>query len=52
MFWDLVGPDLIGIFKELLQEVMMGKDFNMGMAVLLYKKEKRKCLHNWRPITL
>lgn len=36
----------------MLQQRIVGKDFNMGVLVLSYKKGDRELSCNWRPIML
>ncbi|KYO35357.1 hypothetical protein Y1Q_0007945 [Alligator mississippiensis] len=49
---DLVGPDLLELFQECLQEGRLGVEMERVLVTLLYKKGLRKEMKNWKPITL
>ena len=51
-FWDLVGPDLLTIYKDFDRLDVMPDCFREGVVTLLQKKGETSDIKNWRPITL
>lgn len=51
--WDLVGPDLLELYEEMVVEGRMPPSLREGMITILYKRKgERSDLKNWRPISL
>lgn len=51
-FWEVVGGDVVEVFREFMQTGKVGEGFAVRVGVLLHKKGDREALWNWRPITL
>ena len=50
--WEGLGPDLLEVFGEVIEEGRMGDSMREGVILLLHKKGEEEDLRNWRPITL
>ncbi|KAJ1129654.1 hypothetical protein NDU88_008020 [Pleurodeles waltl] len=51
--WDLIGPDLLELYGEVVGKGSLPQSLREGMITLLYKqKGEREDLKNWRPISL
>ena len=50
--WEGLGPDLLEVFGEVIEEGRMGDSMREGVISLLHKKGEEEDLRNWRPITL
>ena len=51
--WDLVGPDLLELYEEMVVEGRMPPSLREGMITILYKRKgERSDLKHWRPISL
>ncbi|KAJ1151257.1 hypothetical protein NDU88_004041 [Pleurodeles waltl] len=51
--WDLIGPDLLDLYGEVVGKGSMPQSLREGMIPLLYKqKGEKEDLKNWRPISL
>ncbi|KAJ1106118.1 hypothetical protein NDU88_003521 [Pleurodeles waltl] len=51
--WDLIGPDLLDLYEEMVGKSSMPQSLREGMITLLYKqKGEKEDLKNWRPISL
>lgn len=48
-YWAQVGPDLLKVFQDQLQEGLLGTGMDCGLITSLYKKGPREELKNWRP---
>ena len=51
-FWDILAPDLLKVFTDFQRLDRLPDSFRSGIVKLLYKKEDKTDLKNWRPITL
>ena len=51
-FWDLVGSDLLTVFREFENFTVLPESFREGVVTLLFKKGEVEDIKNWRPITL
>ncbi len=51
-FWDILAPDLLAVFKDFERLERLPDSFRTGIVTLLYKKNDKTDLRNWRPITL
>lgn len=51
-FWPLIGEDVLGMYREAIQEGMLPGSAHMGHITLIHKKGKRADLTNFRLITL
>ncbi|KAJ1167571.1 hypothetical protein NDU88_007960 [Pleurodeles waltl] len=50
--WDLIGPDLLDLYGEVVGKGSMPQPLREGMITLLYKqKGEKEDLRNWRPIS-
>ncbi|KAJ8405607.1 hypothetical protein AAFF_G00315870 [Aldrovandia affinis] len=52
VFWHLLGPDLLEVYRALLERGALLASMRKGVFVLLYKGGDRTELGNWRPFTL
>ncbi|KAJ8403286.1 hypothetical protein AAFF_G00355030 [Aldrovandia affinis] len=52
IFWHLLGPDLLEVYRALLERGALSASMQKGILVLLYKGGDRTELGNWRPLTL
>ncbi|KAJ1194168.1 hypothetical protein NDU88_003463 [Pleurodeles waltl] len=51
--WDLIWPDLLDLYEEMVGKGNMPQSLHEGMITLLYKqKGEKEDLKNWRPISL
>ncbi|KAJ1172588.1 hypothetical protein NDU88_004433 [Pleurodeles waltl] len=51
--WDLIGPDLLDLYGEVVGKGSMPQSLRESMITLLYKqKGEKEDLKNWRPISL
>ncbi|KAJ1212636.1 hypothetical protein NDU88_000291 [Pleurodeles waltl] len=51
--WDLIGPDLLELYGEVVGKGSLPQSLREGMITLLYKqKGEKEDLKNWRPISL
>ncbi|KAJ1167443.1 hypothetical protein NDU88_007834 [Pleurodeles waltl] len=51
--WDLIGPDLLDLYEEVVGKGSMPQSLREGMITLLYKqKGEKEDLKNVRPISL
>ncbi|KAJ8398700.1 hypothetical protein AAFF_G00418970 [Aldrovandia affinis] len=51
-FWHLLGPDLLEVYRALLERGALSASMKKGVLVLLHKGGVRTELGNWRPLTL
>ncbi|KAJ8399007.1 hypothetical protein AAFF_G00416740 [Aldrovandia affinis] len=51
-FWHLLGPDLLEVYKALLERGALSASMRKGVLVLLHKGGDRTELGNWWPLTL
>ena len=51
-FWDILRHDLLTVFKDFERLDQLPDSFRMGIVSLLFKKNDKTDLKNWRPITL
>lgn len=51
-FWDILKQDLMTVFNDLDDLDSLPDSFRLGIMTLLYKKNDKTDLKNWRPITL
>lgn len=49
IFWDQVSHDLQEVFRDQLQEGLLGAGMDRSLMTLLYKKGSGEDLKNWRP---
>ena len=52
IFWDQLGPILAETFNESLQVGELCVSMKESITRLIHKKDERKNLKNWRPISL
>ncbi|CAM2118664.1 unnamed protein product [Caretta caretta] len=52
MFWDVLGPDLVTVWAESLQNRVLPLSYRRAMLALLPKKGDLRDLQNWRPVSL
>ncbi|KAJ8358364.1 hypothetical protein AAFF_G00013210 [Aldrovandia affinis] len=51
-FWELIGPDLLEVYRALLERGSLSASMRKGVLALLFKGGDRTDLANWRPLTL
>lgn len=51
-FWEIIGDDMVEVFKEILKKGVLPESMKMGIISLLFKKGEKELLKNWRPVTL
>lgn len=51
-FWEVVGPDILMVYNEIIAVGEMPPSFREGIITLIFKKNNREELKNWRPISL
>lgn len=51
-FWDILKQDLLFVLNGLEKLDRLPDSFRTGIVTLLFKKEDKTELKNWRPITL
>lgn len=51
-FWDILAPDLLTVFTDFQRLGRLPDSFRVGIVKLIYKKDDKTDLKNWRPITL
>lgn len=51
-FWDILGADLVEVFKSSYQDGFLPSSSYKGIITLLFKTGDRLDRKNWRPITL
>ena len=51
-FWSRLGPLLVEVFNEGLRESELCDSMKTSITRLVYKKDDRRNLKNWRPISL
>lgn len=51
-FWDILVEDLLEVFNDFDNTNLLPDSFRTGIVTLLYKKDDKEDLRNWRPITL
>ena len=51
-FWPRLGPLLVEVFNECLRASELCESMKTSVTRLVYKKDDRKHLKNWRPISL
>nr|BAC82621.1 pol-like protein [Danio rerio] len=51
-FWDILAGVLLTVFNEFENFNKLPADFRLGIVSLLFKKDDKTILKNWRPITL
>uniref|UniRef100_A0A8C7IU91 Reverse transcriptase domain-containing protein n=1 Tax=Oncorhynchus kisutch TaxID=8019 RepID=A0A8C7IU91_ONCKI len=51
-FWDVLADELLTVFTDFEHLDRLPDSFRVGIVTLLYKKNDRTDLKNWRPITL
>ncbi|CAM2103804.1 unnamed protein product [Caretta caretta] len=52
VFWDDLGPDLVTLWAESLQNGVLPLSCRRAVLPLLPKKEDLRNLRNWRPVSL
>jgi hypothetical protein len=50
--WEILGPDLLKVYKEALANATLCRYLNTGLLCLIPKGGCKSNLKNWRPITL
>ena len=51
-FWSGLGPLLVDVFNESLSDGELCESMKSSVTRLVYKRDDRKDLKNWRPISL
>jgi hypothetical protein len=51
-FWDILGPDLVAVYNDCQARGALSFSQRTGLISLLYKKNDRLDVKNWRPISL
>ena len=51
-FWSRLGPLLVEGFNESLRVSELSDSMKSSVTRLVYKKDDKRCLKNWRPISL
>ena len=51
-FWDLLAPILLDLFNFSFEKGFFSPSMRQSITRLLYKKDDRRDLKNWRPISL
>ncbi|CAM5171734.1 unnamed protein product [Natator depressus] len=52
VFWDILGPDLVIVWAESLQNGVLPLSCRQAMLTLLLKKGDFRGLWNWHPVSL
>ncbi|CAM2106516.1 unnamed protein product [Caretta caretta] len=52
VFWDVLGPDLVTVWAESLQNGVLPLSCRRAVLILLPKKGDLRNLRNWRPVLL
>lgn len=51
-FWDIIGPELLNLYREIEKEKKLSRSMKSGLITLIFKKGDARYLENWRPISL
>ena len=51
-FWSRLGPLLVEVFNECLHVSHLCDSMKSSVTRLVHKKDDKRCLKNWRPISL
>ena len=51
-FWSRLGPLLVEVFNECLRVSDLCDSMKSSVTRLVHKKDDKRCLKNWRPISL
>ena len=51
-FWDFLGPLLVDVFNECFANGELCQSMKASLTRLVFKRDDRRCLKNWRPISL
>ena len=46
-FWHLLGKDLVQVFDNSFEQMMLPDSQNYGLVTLLFKKGEQALLSNW-----
>ncbi|GBG68709.1 hypothetical protein CBR_g3251 [Chara braunii] len=51
MAWEHIGPDLLRLYNQAPKGSILTEDMKFGIITLIYKKDEKSNIRNWRPIS-
>ncbi|GBG70457.1 hypothetical protein CBR_g6585 [Chara braunii] len=51
MAWEHIGPYLLKLYNQVPEGAILTEDMKLGIITLIYKKDEKSNIRNWRPVS-